>query len=171
MPVHYSVITSKRARRARRLSGCRIEPPSTSESRRLARRIESVLGSSEPRSSPQAGSVPSQSPTVNSTDALCTKSAMMSTWQQEANTAIQTGEVMENGNTATLNNTEAAPNSPPKPDLQSGVERSFQRRRSFSKFVCVHESVCLCVCAWSLSTSSFNAYLLVCINSFPLQWE
>ena len=129
MPVFSAVITSKRARRGRS-SECSSHPlQGSSDLRRLKRKLDEVTNHKD--SAKQEAQHPFSASTGNIHSGP-TSSATMSTWQATENGNCTHGVTLSQNND--VNGTNSSPKSPiNKSDLPSGVEKSFQRRRSFSE--------------------------------------
>lgn len=145
MPVFSAVITSKRARRGR-LPDYHGKPE-PDETRKFRRQLERIAGSQE-RTGVHRHSTTLQTSTGDSPKPsyVVFKSAPMSAWQTDDDqTPEPTSKEMSrnpsiNGHTpSNVLPGSNSPTKPTKPEIPSGVERSFQRRRSFSKLsVCAN---------------------------------
>ena len=163
MPVFSAVITSKRARRGR-LPDYHGKPESD-EIRKFKRQLERVAGSQESTGA-QRHNTTSAGDSSKPSHIVSIKSAPMSAWQTDDDqTPEPTSKGMSLSHNTSINghapsNSLPGSNSPPKttkPDIPNGVERSFQRRRSFSKYLranytlleCNSVSACMCTCVLS----------------------
>ena len=131
MPVFSAVITSKRARRGRS-SECSGNPlQDSNDLRRLRRKLDEAVTSQKGSSSVKQET--HQPYPTSASDIHPAPSSTMSTWQATENSTCNHGVPLSQSNE--MNGSNSPPKSPTsKSNIPSGVEKSFQRRRSFSEY-------------------------------------